>query len=292
MIIRHDPTCAEYAAPGHAEAPFRVLRTAEYLQGKHPDWFPVDARATDPVADKTLRLAHSAAHLARLRTTTTGMFDADTAALPDMDAHARRGVEEALVVAELALEGEKAFSLMRPPGHHATANDIMGFCYLNAVAVAALHARSEHELERVAVWDFDAHHGNGTEAILARKKGVLYVSVHQFPCYPGTGEKSSGNVKNYPVAPGTSPEEHMQRLETSWTDILDFEPDLVLVSAGFDAYQGDPLTQMTLRLEDYATLGRWLNDTPCPVGAILEGGYSPDLPQLVGAFLEAWEGAA
>ncbi len=290
MIIRYDSTCAEYAAPGHAEAPFRVLHTAEYLQGKHPDWFPPDARSTDPVSDKTLRLAHSAAHLARLRNTTTGMFDSDTAALPEMDAHARRAVEEALVVTEIALEGEKAFSLMRPPGHHATANDIMGFCYLNSVAIAALHARAEHDLERVAVWDFDAHHGNGTEAILARKKGILYVSVHQFPCYPGTGEKSFNNVKNYPVAPGTAPEEHLHLLENSWTDILDFEPDLVLVSAGFDAYRDDLLTQMTLRQEDYATLGRWLNDTPCPVGTILEGGYSQDLPQLIGAFLEAWEG--
>ncbi len=290
MTVLHDPTCAEYAAPGHPEAPFRVLRTVELLREKHPGWMAEAGKPVTPADDATLRLAHTPAHLARLRGQEGGMFDADTAALPGMDAHARRGAGAAVAVAGLALAGTKAFSLMRPPGHHATADQIMGFCYLNPVAVAALHARAVRGLARVAVWDFDAHHGNGTEAILAGREGLLYASVHQSPGYPGTGTAHVGNARNYPVAPGTPAAEHLRAMEESWADVLAFAPDLVLVSAGFDAYAGDPLTDLRLRPKEFAALGQWLREAPCPVGAILEGGYSQELPVLVNTFLEAWEG--
>ncbi len=292
MFIHYDPRCAKYAAPGHPDAPFRVLRTAELLREKHPGWFP-SAGTTEqvsPADDAALLLAHTPAHLARLRGQEEGMFDADTAALPGMDAHARRGVGAAVAVAGLALDGEKAFSLMRPPGHHATADQIMGFCYLNSVAVAALHTREIRGVGRVAVWDFDAHHGNGTEAILAGREGLLYASVHQSPGYPGTGTEHIGNARNYPVAPGTPAAEHLRALEASWADVLAFQPDLVLVSAGFDAYAGDPLTDLRLRPREFVALGQWLREAPCPVGAILEGGYSQELPVLINALLEAWEG--
>ncbi len=293
MLIHYDAVCAEYAAPGHPDAPFRVLKTAKLLQANHPGWFPpagAAARVT-PADDATLLRAHTPAHLARLRGMEEGMFDPDTAALPGMDAHARRGAGAAVAVAGWALEGTRAFSLLRPPGHHATADQIMGFCYLNPVAVAALHAREVRGVGRVAVWDFDAHHGNGTEAILMNREGLLYVSVHQSPGYPGTGAEHVGNARNYPVAPGTPAEEHLRALEASWADVLAFQPDLVLVSAGFDAFAGDPLTDLRLRPKEFAALGRWLRAAPCPVGAILEGGYSQELPRLVNAFLEAWEGA-
>ena len=292
MHIVYDARCAEYAAPGHPDAPFRVLKTAELLREKHPDWFP-DGEAAEqvlPASDTTLLLAHTPAHLERLRGTTEGMFDPDTAALPGMDAHARRGAGAAVAISGWALEGQRAFSLMRPPGHHATADQIMGFCYLNSVAVAALHAWEVRGVGRVAVWDFDAHHGNGTEAILAGREGLLYASVHQFPGYPGTGTAHVGNAWNYPVAPGTPAVEHLRALEASWADVLAFKPDLVLVSAGFDAFAGDPLTDLRLRPEDFAALGQWMREASCPVGAILEGGYSQDLPMLVNTFLEAWAG--
>ena len=290
MYVLYDPACADYAAPDHPEAPFRVLRTAELLREKHADWF--HGPAIQPATDDELLLAHTSAHLARLRETVGGQFDPDTAALPGMDAHARRGVGGALQAARLAVAGDKAFSLLRPPGHHATADGIMGFCYLNSVAIAALHALAVLGLERVAVWDIDAHHGNGTEDILHERDGMLYVSVHQYPGYPGTGTKSFDNVKNYPVPPGTAAETHLAALEKSWADVLDFRPDLILVSAGFDAYAGDPLTDLRLRPKEFAALGRWMHDAPCPVGAILEGGYSQELPVLVNSFLEAWEGAS
>ena len=283
------PSCAEYAVPGHPDAPFRVLRTAELLREKHPEWLADGGEPVAPAADAALLLAHTPAHLARLRDTEDGMFDPDTAALPGMDAHARRGAGAALAVAGWALEGRRAFSLMRPPGHHATASEIMGFCYLNSIAVAALHAREVRGVQRVAVWDFDAHHGNGTEAILLNREGLLYASVHQYPGYPGTGTEHLGNARNYPVAPGTPASEHLRALEASWADVLAFKPGLILVSAGFDAYAGDPLTDLRLRPREFVALGQWMRAAPCPVGAILEGGYSQELPVLVNAFLEAWQ---
>jgi acetoin utilization deacetylase AcuC-like enzyme len=158
------------------------------------------------------------------------------------------------------------------------------------------------------VWDFDAHHGNGTEAILRSPLSApnsqpggraaapfLFTSVHQFPGYPGTGTTSFDNCRNWPVAPHTPRAAHLAALRASLDAVIAFAPDLVLVSAGFDAYARDPITAMTLETEDFATLGRWLRES-CPPGrprlpaaAILEGGYSEDLPLLIDAFLSAWQ---
>jgi acetoin utilization deacetylase AcuC-like enzyme len=180
---------------------------------------------------------------------------------------------------------------MRPPGHHATARQAMGFCYLNQIAIAALAARHDMGAERVAIWDFDAHHCNGTEAILLHREGFLVCSVHQSPGYPGTGLRDSANSRNWPVPPYTPRQRHMGSMRSSLDAVAAFSPDLVLVSAGFDAYARDPITEMTLEAEDFASLGRWLGETGLPAAAILEGGYSPDLPALIGAFLESWAGA-
>ncbi len=291
MHVYNDPACAGYAAPGHPEAPFRVLRTAELLRERHPDWLAAQPLETLPATDEAILRAHSPAYLRRLvETPAGGMFDPDTAVLPGIADHARRAAGAAMNIAERAWEGEKAFSLMRPPGHHATRDAIMGFCYLNSVAIAALHAQAALGVGRVAVWDFDAHHGNGTEDILRGKEGMFYASVHQFPGYPGTGTDSFDNVRNDPVAPGTPAEQHLAVLEESWAAVLAFKPDLILVSAGFDAYAGDPLTDLRLRPKEFAAMGDWCRQAPWPVGAILEGGYSQELPVLVNTFLEAWEG--
>ena len=293
MHVYHDPVCAGYAAPGHPEAPFRVLDTAALLRERHPGWLLEPAEAAPPAGDATILRAHSPAFLHQLvETPPGGMFDPDTAVLPGMADHARRGAGAAVRVAELALRGDKAFSLMRPPGHHATRESIMGFCYLNSVAIAALHAQAALGSRRVAVWDFDAHHGNGTEDILRGKEGMFYASVHQYPGYPGTGTESFDNVRNDPVAPGTAAEKHLAALEQNWAAVLAFRPDLILISAGFDAYAGDPLTDLRLRPKEFAALGEWCHRAPCPVAAILEGGYSRELPLLVNTFLEAWEGEA
>jgi acetoin utilization deacetylase AcuC-like enzyme len=266
------------------EQPARIQRTVPHLRAAHPDWRWETPAA--PVEDPALLLAHTPALLKRI--THGPDIDADTPFFPDIAGHARRAVEATLLATEAALRGEKAFALMRPPGHHATRNQAMGFCYLNQIAIAALHAQSTRGA-RVAVWDFDAHHGNGTEDILDGKPGVLFASVHQFPGYPGTGTRSTANSRNFPVAPHTSRAAHMDALARSWEAVLAFKPDLVLVSAGFDAAEQDPITEMTLSAADFAELGRWLRQSALPAAAALEGGYSNDLPALIDVFLSAWD---
>ena len=287
MLILHDPRCADYGSAARPEQPARVVRTAAHLRAAHPDWTwqtPPDAAT---VREEVLLLAHAPAHLARLREPHD--FDEDTPFSAHIGDHARRAAASALAAAEFALrERRPVFSLMRPPGHHATSAHAMGFCYLNQVAIAAPHAHANLGAARVAVWDFDAHHGNGTEAILHGREGFLFASVHQLPGYPGTGGVSFDNCLNWPVAPHTPRADHLAALRASLDAVVAFRPDLLLVSAGFDAYVRDPITDLTLEREDFATLGAWLRATRLPAAAILEGGYSADLPVLIDAFLSAW----
>lgn len=290
MLILHDPQCADYGSSMRPEQPARVTKSAAHLRATHPDW---KWRLPETAPDAAVLLAHTPAHLRRLASAPD--FDADTPYFEGILDHARRSVGAALAAAEHALTARTpVFSLMRPPGHHATASQAMGFCYLNQIAIAALHARARLGAARVAIWDFDAHHGNGTEAILHGRDGLLFTSVHQHPGYPGTGTHSFDNCRNWPVPPHAPRADHLAALRASLDAIAAFAPDLVLVSAGFDAYARDPITEMTLELEDFATLGRWLRElrspanAPIPTAALLEGGYSGDLPLLIDAFLSAW----
>jgi acetoin utilization deacetylase AcuC-like enzyme len=143
----------------------------------------------------------------------------------------------------------------------------------------------------VAIWDFDAHHGNGTQALVRGQPNLRFASIHQSPGYPGTGTQSVDNCFNYPIAPGTKSEAHLAACREALDTLLAFRPDLLVVSAGFDAFEEDPLTQMTLRTEDFGTLGQWLRDCSTPVCAVLEGGYSRKLPLLVEAFVRGWCGS-
>ena len=215
-------------------------------------------------------------------------FDTDTPNYSGIHEHALRAAGAAVDVAREALKGNAALSLMRPPGHHAMRERAMGFCYFSNIAVAALDAL-ENGAERVAIWDFDAHHGNGTEDIVANNPRIVFASIHQFPGYPGTGTRSFGNTHNFPVAPGTQRAKHVVEVRRALDTLISFKPNLLLVSAGFDAYRGDPITEMTLEPEDFATFGQWVKETQIPTGAILEGGYSDELPELIDAFLTAWD---
>jgi acetoin utilization deacetylase AcuC-like enzyme len=291
MLLLHDPRCADYGSSLRPEQPARVTRSVAHLRSAHQDWIwrvPKESAATDEV----LLLAHTPAHLKRLEQPRD--FDADTPFFPGIGDHARRAVAAALEAARHAVEKKSpVFSLMRPPGHHATSAQAMGFCYLNQIAITALYARKHLGLARVAVWDFDAHHGNGTEAILHGRDGVLFASVHQHPGYPGTGTHDLGpETRNWPVAPHTPRSDHMAALRESLDAVVAFAPDLILVSAGFDAYARDPITSMTLEREDFATLGRWLREAGRPAAALLEGGYHEDLPLLIDAFAAAWNNPA
>jgi acetoin utilization deacetylase AcuC-like enzyme len=286
MRIITDDNCLGYHRYGHPERPERISRTREKLRSQTT----LKLTWAEPVAaeEAPLLRAHTARHLTRLEQPVD--FDMDTAYFPEIGACARRSVGAALAALRAARAGENAFSLMRPPGHHAMAERCMGFCYLNSVAIAALEARALGH-KRVAIYDFDVHHGNGTEAILLNRPGLAFFSVHQSPCYPGTGLANAGdNCFNYPVPPGTPRAEYARTLAEALKALQKFKPEIIGVSAGFDAYVRDPLAQGTLEAEDFHQLGTSLRQLGVPVFNVLEGGYSRDLPDLIFAYLAGLEG--
>jgi acetoin utilization deacetylase AcuC-like enzyme len=286
MKVITDERCAEYRQPGHPERPERILSTIQRLKAQNE--VAINWASPGPVSDAVLLRAHTPEHLARLEQPHD--FDADTPFFARIAEHARASAGAALTALQAARSGETVFSLMRPPGHHATRNRAMGFCYLSNAAIAVLEALATG-VQRVAVFDFDVHHGNGTEAILLNHPAALFLSIHQFPCYPGTGGRNVGkNCFNYPVPPATPRGEYRHILTSALEQMLSFKPDLVAVSAGFDCYARDPLAQETLEQEDFHWLGQSLRATGIPFFSLLEGGYSNDLPELILAYLKGVEG--
>jgi len=285
MKIITDERCTDYSSPGHPERPERISRTLARLRGQTE--LPISWDKPLPADETAILRAHSKALVARLEVPED--FDADTPYHPGIADHARRSVGAVLAALKSARAGQTAFSLMRPPGHHATRERIMGFCYLNNIAITTLEALATGA-KKVAVYDFDVHHGNGTEDILANRPGVAFFSIHQYPCYPGTGGDNVGNnCFNYPVAPYTPRDQYRRILSSALDDLKKFGPDLVAVSAGFDAYARDPLAQETLETEDYHWLGESIRKLGVPTFSLLEGGYSDDLPELILAYLKGLE---
>jgi acetoin utilization deacetylase AcuC-like enzyme len=286
LKIITDPRCTAYAVRGHPERPARISATVELLKEQKQ----IGLSWSDPLPadDAALLRAHTQEHLDQL---TRGVdFDADTPAYPDIAEHARRSVGGALQALAAAKSGQTAFSLMRPPGHHAMRNRVMGFCYLNSVAIAALQAQADG-CKRVAVFDFDVHHGNGTEDILLDKPETAFVSIHQYPAYPGTGQTNrGGNCFNFPVAPSTPRDQYRATLSQAFDALRRFRPDMIAVSAGFDAFRGDPLADGTLEPEDFRWLGETIRGMQVPAFSILEGGYSVELPDLILAYLKGLGG--
>ena len=286
MKIVTDEACMTYSHPGHPERPQRISMTLQKLRSQKE----LELAWTQPlpVQEAMLLRAHTADHVERL--TEPEDLDNDTPFFPNIADRARASVGAGLQALKSARAGEQVFSLMRPPGHHATRHRAMGFCYLNSIAITALEAAATGA-KRVAVYDFDVHHGNGTEAILVDKPGIAFFSIHQFPCYPGTGNRNVGNnCYNYPVPPRTPRQEYRKSLSSALDQLKKFKPDLVAVSAGFDAYARDPLAEETLEAEDYYWLGKSFSALSVPFFSLLEGGYSDDLPELIFAYLKGVAG--
>jgi acetoin utilization deacetylase AcuC-like enzyme len=285
VTIITDEKCADYSRYGHPERPARITATIERLKNQNAT--SIEWTAPTKATDRQILRAHSPDMLARLKIPQD--FDADTPFYENISDYAYASAAAALDALKFARAGKNVFSLMRPPGHHATGEHSMGFCYLNNIAIAVLEALASGT-KRVAVFDFDVHHGNGTEDILLNREGVAFFSIHQFPAYPGTGEKNVGkNCFNYPVAPSAPRETCLNTLARALDDLKNFRPDLIAVSAGFDAYVRDPLADGTLRMEDFFLLGKELRALKIPFFSLLEGGYSRDLPELIFAYLKGVE---
>ncbi len=282
-----NPVCLEHITPaGHPERPDRMRAVQEALADEA---FSGLDRQTAPLADEAaVLLAHPESYLDRVRSAIPdeGMtrIDADTVASPKSMEAALASVGGALAAVDDVFEGraDNVFVATRPPGHHAEKDKAMGFCLFNNAAVAARHAQRKYGVERVAIVDWDVHHGNGTQDIFWDDPSVLYCSTHQMPLYPGTGAKDetgAGNIVNAPLSPNDESHEFHEAFESRvLTALNNFRPDLVIISAGFDAHHRDPLAQINLVEDDFdwATgrlmdiAGRYCENR---VVSLLEGGY-------------------
>jgi acetoin utilization deacetylase AcuC-like enzyme len=238
-----------------------------------------------PATEDDVLRCHSRELLELVRTT-RGWIDADTICTETT-------LEAALLAAGAAIDAVRrsGFALARPPGHHAERDRAMGFCLFDSAAIAARWAQAELGLTRVAIVDWDVHHGNGTQDIVEGDESLLYVSLHQWPLYPGTGGPSEQlpNVVNLPLPPGTGDAGYVAVWETVARAVARHEPDLLIVSAGFDAHIDDPLADMEVTADGFRELARRAAQLAPRVAVVLEGGYNlRTLPDLVEAALEGF----
>jgi len=286
LLFHHHSSALHDTGEGHPERPSRIEAVMAALS--EPPFVSLERREAPIATPEQLAGAHPAsfveALLGAIPDQGLARIDADTVVSPDSGEASIRaaGAIVAAIDAVMAGEANNAFCAVRPPGHHAEPDRSMGFCLFNNVAVGAFHAREKHGLERVAVVDFDVHHGNGTQAMFDGDANMFFASTHEFPLYPGTGradERGIGNFFNVPLSGGAGSAEFRAAMEHVILPALSaFRPDLILVSAGFDAHASDPLASLQLREPDYAWITRRLceqADTLCGgrIIATLEGGY-------------------
>ncbi len=303
--LEHDP---RVHSPGHPDTPERLIVLERALASR--GWLGWERREAPACTVERLELAHSAAHVRFIRDLCArggGAIDPDTFVGERSYRAALHAAGGACAMVETLLSGEAdlGFCGVRPSGHHAERDRAMGFCLFDNIAVAAAAAIAEHSLSRVFVLDWDVHHGNGTAEIFRRRADVLFASIHQWPLYPGTGPLSDsgsgegeGYTLNLPVPPGSR--------EPLWLALLErvvlpaaaaFEPQLVLVSAGFDAHAEDPLAECRLQTASFAEIAVRVRDFArsmrAPLGLVLEGGYNHAvLADCVCATLPALDGEA
>ena len=272
--------------PGHPERPDRLRAIERALDDEA--FFPLD-RVEAPLGDEaSILYCHPRDFVEKVRAAIPesgiARIDADTNASPKswQAALTAIGAANAAVDDVFAGRADNVFVAARPPGHHAEKTTAMGFCLFNNAAIAARHAQKEHGAERVAIVDWDVHHGNGTQDIFWDDPSVLYCSTHQMPLYPGTGalnETGAGNIVNAPLAPQTGSETFRDAFETRVLPALEgFRPDLIIISAGFDAHHRDPLAEINLTEDDFDwATGKLMEQAGSHAGnrlvSLLEGGY-------------------
>lgn len=269
--------CLEHdTGPGHPE---RVQRLSAILRLLDDATFGALLRRDAPEATRAqLARVHTSAYIdevfAAIPLVGRSELDGDTVLSPGSGAAALRAAGAVVAAVGAVMQGDlgNAFCAVRPPGHHAERDLAMGFCIFNNIAVGAAEAISVHGAARVAIVDFDVHHGNGTQHIFAAEPRVLYASTHQMPLYPGTGarhEKGVGNIVNAPLAPYAGSAEFRDAMEETVLPAVEkFGPDLIIISAGFDAHRSDPLASLELETEDYA----WVTEQLCALAGSLCGG--------------------
>ncbi len=290
LCVYHDSRClAHENGPGHPERPERMTAILDRVTTRDYG-VPLRVASAVPAARDDLALVHTSAYLDELERSTRRpytVFDADTAANEHSYLAARVAAGGVIAAVRAALSGEHEYSFvaMRPPGHHAEADCAMGFCLVNHAAVAAARAIASG-VERVAIVDWDVHHGNGTHHIFADRSDVLYASLHQSPHYPGTGRSTeigtgpgAGYTVNVPLPAGCGEAEYLRALDELVLPVLDqFRPELVIVSVGFDVHERDPLAGMLLTSSSFSLITRRLRDlADAHAGGrivhVLEGGY-------------------
>ncbi|MDJ1183136.1 histone deacetylase family protein [Roseofilum casamattae] len=275
---------------GHPERPERLRAIVDGLRSsvwaEYLDWqVPTSVEGRPPLL--WIERIHTREHIALVRGLASsggGFLDGDTIVSPHSYDAALLAVNAWLDGVDRVLERENpAFVLARPPGHHALSDRGMGFCLFSNAAIAAHYALEQPGVERVAILDWDVHHGNGTEAIVENHPQIIYCSLHQYPCYPGTGRmrrrKWQENILNIPLTPGSAMDEYWPEFETEAIPFVrDFQPDLLIVSAGYDANQNDRLAGMNLHPEDYGKFTEACLQVTSRILFGLEGGY--DLESL------------
>ena len=287
-LFTHPACLGHDTGPGHPECSDRLRVVLQALE--HPDFVPLLREQAPEATPEQLARAHSRPYVDALLAIRPApgewrQLDPDTLLSAGSPEAILRAAGGAVAAVDAVMEGWAlaAFAAVRPPGHHAEPERAMGFCLFNNAAVAAYHARAQWGLKRVAVVDFDVHHGNGTQAMFERDAGFFYGSSHQYPCYPGTGRASEtgvGNIVNVPIPPGGDGALFRAAWErTLLPALMAFGPELVIVSAGFDAHKADPLAELRVETEDFTWLTERLvavADAQCGgrIVSTLEGGYN------------------